>query len=296
MENKEKGGAMNEPAFRRRLRTRTRRSPYPARPAGLGRRGIALVDMLIAAPLVLWMGLAILQWGLVFHGRNTVSYALLESARQGSVAHAEAAAIDRGLARGLVPYLYGASSGGEFAANLARAAAHVAAGRRAGWIELNVISPDSRSFSDWGAPARDDDGEPVPGQIEIPIDSLRYRAVSAEPATGVAGYRGSEPIGAASGQTLADALLLKVELVYGVPLTVPLVGRLSAWIMRQLDGCEAAAARRIGLVHLASQAQQSRAWACRYYDAVDEAGRPRPRWPVRVATIVRMQSPPRMAQ
>ncbi|MFT4101359.1 MAG: pilus assembly protein [Burkholderiaceae bacterium] len=264
-----------------------------ARPAGHAHRGIALVDMLIATPLVLWLGLAILQWALVFHGRNAVSYALLEASRTGSVAHAETAAIDRGLARGLVPYLYGASDGAEFGANLARAAAHVATGKRAGWIEVNVISPDSRSFSDWGEPASDDEGQPVAGSIEIPIDSLRYRAISARPATGIAGYRGQEPIGAASGQTLADALLLKVELVYGVPLTVPLVGPLSAWIMRQLDGCEAAADRQLGLVRLASQPQHPRQWTCRYYDAVDERGERRPRWPVRLSTIVRMQSPPR---
>ncbi|MFT3804525.1 MAG: pilus assembly protein [Burkholderiaceae bacterium] len=270
--------------------------PRERRLAGRVHRGIALVDTLVAVPLVLWLGLAILQWALVFHGRNAVSYALLEASRTGSVAHAETAAIDRGLARGLVPYLYGASNGAEFDANLGQAAAHVAAGKRAGWIEVNVISPDSRSFSDWGEPARDDEGQPVGGSIEIPIDSLRYRAISARPATGIAGYRGQEPIGAASGQTLADALLLKVELVYGVPLTVPLVGPLSAWIMRQLDACESAADRHLGLVRLASQAQHPRQWACRYYDAVDERGQRRPRWPVRLSTVVRMQSPPRMAE
>ena len=53
----------------------------------------------------------------------------------------------------------------------------------------------------------------------------RAHARSGDPAL-LSGYIGG-------GQTLADANLLKIEFTYGVPLTVPLAGRLGAWVMRK---------------------------------------------------------------
>lgn len=265
-------------------------------------RGIAAVETLIAAPIVLLLGLSVLQWGLVFHGRGAVSYAAFEAARAGSVDHASAAAIERGLARGLAPWLYGADSPEEHAMNVQRTAVHLALGEAAGWASWRRLAPMAESFADWAEPALDANGQPIADVQEIPNDNLSLRTGMRMPATGVAGYRGAEPIGVSSKQTLSDANLLKIEVVYGVPLTVPLIGRVAAWVMQAIDGCGAAAgaavtshALRLGTVDLGVPTPQasSRAWACAHYGAIDETGRLRPRWPVRVSATVRMQSPAR---
>lgn len=275
--------------------------------------GIAAVETLLAAPIVLLLGLSVLQWGLLFHGRGAVAHAAQEAARAGSVDHASAGAIERGLARGLAPWLYGASGPEEHAANLGRTRAHLSQGKAAGWASWRRLTPTAESFTDWAETARDENGEPIEGLLEIPNDNLTLRTGMRQPASGVAGYRGAEPIGSVSKQTLSDANLLKVEVVYGVPLTVPLIGRVGAWVMRAIDGCAGAggagsgsagsagatpgASLRLGTVDLGVPAPSAapRRWTCAHYNALGEDGRPRPRWPVRVSATVRMQSPARDA-
>ena len=260
-------------------------------------QGVSAIETLLAAPIVLLLGLAVLQWALVFHGHTAVLRAATEGARAGSVDHALAEAIERGLARGLAPWLHGSSDPADHLANLALTRAHLAAGKAAGWVSWRQLSPTQESFSDWAEPARDADGELVIGLLEIPNDNLTMRAQSMSPTSGSVASRGSEPIGAASGQTLADANLLKIEFIYGVPVSVPIIGRVAAWVMRSVDGCRVGGARVLGAVNLGVPAPSAnpRAWACAYYDAIDETGALRPRWPVRVSATVRMQSPARSA-
>lgn len=267
--------------------------------------GVASTETLLAVPLVLLLGLSALQWGLVFQGRQAVAHAAIEAGRAGSVDHAAAEAIERGLARGIAPWLYGASGPEDHASSIQRAQTHLQVGIASGWVAWRRLAPTAQSFADWAEPARDDRGLAIEGVLEIPNDNLTLRIGGRLPAGGVAGYRSGEPIGAASGQTLADANLLKIEVVYGVPLTVPMIGRVAAWIMRGVDGCGAGAASgdatarppRLGTIDLGRPASAvgGRAWACPHYDAVDGSGRAKPRWPVRVSTTTRMQSPARSA-
>lgn len=244
-------------------------------------------------PGLLLIGLWSLQWALVFHARHALEFALLEAARAGSVANARTEAVDAGLARGLAPYLYGSGSVDGFAAARTRALAHVAAGHAAGWLRLRQLSPTAASFEDWAEAARDAAGQPVTDIDEIPNDNLVARASLQQPMSGVGGMRGAAPIGRVSRQTLADANVLKLELEYGVPLIVPLVGRLGASWLSMLDGCRPASAQRLALTTFAAPELAARAWTCSYYFAPDEAGREVPRWPLRLSATVRMQSPAR---
>ncbi len=253
-------------------------------------RASAIVEMLLAAPIVLMLGLGGLQWALLLHARTAVEYGLFEAARAGSVAQARPDAIEAGLARGLLPFWQGAGMPRAPAAALAAAQARLGQGLAAGWIDWRQIAPTMESFDDWAEPARDAFGRPMPGTAEIPNDSLQWPWLRM-PAGGVAGMRGREPIGARSQQTLNDANVLKLELRYGVPLSVPLVGSIAAWLMRIVDGCEAPSRRRLGLVDLGIPAPSApRAWACAIHRAPDATGRIVPRWPVRVSATVRMQS------
>ena len=111
--------------------------------------GIAGVESLVALPILLFLGLGALQFGLVFQARHALNHALVEAARAGSVAHADPQAIRTGLARGLLPWLYGAADIGEYAVNLGRAAVHVTQGQALGWLRLERVSPTVASFDDW---------------------------------------------------------------------------------------------------------------------------------------------------
>lgn len=264
-------------------------APSPSGP----HRGAAGVETLLAAPVVLLLGLLAIQWSLVFQARSGLSHALLEAARAGSVDHAQPEAIDAGLVRGLMPFVFGADAG-NFEGQIARTSAHVAFARGAGWLAWRQIAPTAASFDDWSVPARDDRGRPIDGQ-EIPNDNLAYRR--AVPRSGTAAMRAGLPIGSSSGQTLADANLLKLELTYGVKLSVPLAGSVTTWLMRIIAGCTPASAKRVGHLDLGTPARDTATPSdvCTFLAARDEDGTTRPRWPVTVHATVRMQSPARMS-
>ncbi len=254
--------------------------------------GVSAIETLLALPVLLLVGGGALQFGLVYHAKHALNHALIEAARAGSVAHADQAAIRQGLARGLVPWLYGAADLGDYAVGLARATVHVAQAEALGGLRLERVSPSDASFADWAEPARDAAGEPLPGLREIPNDDLVHRARRTPPGGAVAGARHGEPIGAASGQTLADANMLRLRLDYGVPLSVPVVGRILAWSMRAWHGCGSVAPLRLGTVELGSPpGPGGPAWACAMLGVGGAADRPR--LPVTLSATLRMQSPAR---
>jgi hypothetical protein len=232
-------------------------------------RGASAIEFAIAAPVLLVLGLGALQWALVFHARQAVEHAAIEAARAGSRGHALPEAIATGLARGLLPYwaaLPAVRSAADREQAVAAARARVAQASAAGWIVVRMISPTVESFADWGEPALDGFGRPIAGLIEIPNDSLEF-AEQRSP-------RG----GSGSGQSLLDANVLKIEIVYGVPLDVPLVGRIAAAAGRLAVGCLDAARGGCGI-----------------WQAADATGRRPPRWPVSTIATMRMQSPARQS-
>jgi hypothetical protein len=255
-------------------------------------RGASAVETLVAIPLLLIVGLTALQLALLFHARQALQHATLEAARAGSVGHALADAVDAGLARGLAPYLYGATDTTEHLANAARSLLHVKSGRLQGWIRVERLSPTPESFSDWSVAGTGPRGETLSHVREIPNDNLASRILRQQPASGVSGWRRGEPIGRASGQTLADANLLKLHVTYGVPASVPLVGRMIAWTLRTWNGCSAPQARRYGSLELSAPGWS---WSadpslCLILGFDD---RRTPRLPVSAVSTVRMQSPAR---
>lgn len=261
-------------------------------------RGATAIETLVALPVLMLVALGAVQFALLYHAKHALNHALVEAARAGSVAHADPQAVRAGLARGLVPWLYGAADLAEYTLNLSRAGAAVAEGEARGWIVLEQVSPTSAAFDDWAEPARDANGEPIAGLREIPNDGLVHRAMRDRPASGVGGWRDpGEPIGVASGQTLADANLLRLRLDYGVPLSVPVIGRLLAWALRTWHGCSPATARTLGVVDLgrAEVASRGSPLACRMLAAGGAAPAGRPRLPLRVTATLRMQSPARHA-
>jgi hypothetical protein len=246
------------------------------------------------------------QFALVYQARHALEHALAQAARQGAVEHASAEAILRGLAAGLVPYLYGAEDWAGLLAAEARAREHVALGMSGGWILLRQRSPTRESFDDWAEPALGPMGGPIPGLVEIPNDNLDNRRLRTRPVSGIAGTSMmGEPVGRRSGQSLADANLLRLELAYGVRLAVPVVGPLVLRTLSLWHGCapgsgEATAGPRqtgsgtdrLGLLDLGMPARGTSPahWTCAFHAARDGEERPRGRIPVRLSATVRMMS------
>jgi TadE-like protein len=225
--------------------------------------GSAAIEWLVAAPILLLLGLSTLQWGLLFFARNAVEFALTQAAREGAQGYAQVDRMESGLARGLIPFWGLGQAGQPLDLALPRALLKLNAEKNSGALTLRQLSPTHESFVDWAVPARDGLGDPIADAIEIPNDALQFQ---------------NRVVGSGSGQSLRDANLLRLELRYGVPLNVPLVAPMIVRLMEQINGC---------------QGGVSAAWACSYYRATDDAGQARLRWPIQFVTMVRMQTPAR---
>jgi TadE-like protein len=269
-------------------------------------RGASAVELLLALPLLLLMGLLTVQFGLLFHAKQGLRLALSEAARAGSTGHADTSVIQAGLARGLVPWLLGASSVADFAVKQVESQISLDSGLAIGWIRLVRLSPTEESFVDWGRIAVDQaTGDPIANITEIPNDNLHTYATRMQPSGGATSTRTgalAEAIGPASGQSLIDANTLKLDLSYAVPLNVPLAGSMIAWVMKSLDGCNAATTKSLAALSLGRSPPSTAVAAlnsalafdaCAAYNAVDSSGRVRPRLPVRLQSTVMMQSPAR---
>ena len=209
----------------------------PSRERGAATVEFSIVGLLILLPLML----GVLQLGLLYSARHALNHATFLAARAGAVEHGSRDAMQRHLAKGLValhlrsgaelePGSWGRAAAGAYA----RALAEV----RAPWItRLTVLNPSAASFADFGRPGRG--GPFIPADPRLPATL----------------------VGPASGQTLADATLLKIRVDYCHPLAVPLVDRLLTATLARLDvdpfrqGCYAAnrvPLRSHALVHAAT--------------------------------------------
>ncbi|HRP26445.1 TadE family protein [Thauera sp.] len=199
--------------------------PRRQRSRGVLQRGAGLVEFVVIAPTLLAMTLAMLQTGLAFHARSSLTYASFEAARAGTLSHANPVAMRDAFARAMTPY-YG---GGRDAAELARAAATAQADLSQA-LRIEILSPSRESFADYHSPAAARQlgatARVIPsanlGYLNCPADRPDCNADSASNR---------------SGQSLADANLLKLRITWGLPPAkqVPMAGRFFTWAVRTLD-------------------------------------------------------------
>lgn len=255
--------------------------------------GAGLVEWLVAVPVLLMLGLFVAQVAELMVARRVVAHALDEAARAGATGHAGREAIARGFAHGMAPWWYGARSAAELALARERALDRVRREQAAGWIAWSQRSPMRASFVDWGEPAVDDQDRRLGGVVQIARDHLLHAARLRRPASGVARWDGDLAVGRASGQSLVDANVLRLELTYGVPLHVPFANRLLALALRKANGCAAVPDRAmLGALTLRTEPPRlpdADAARCRFYEAADL-----PRVPVSLSVTALMQSPARL--
>jgi hypothetical protein len=170
-------------------------------------RGQAVIETWVVILVFGVFLLGIFQTILFYRVKTTVDYAALEAARNGATHYAEMSAMRIGLARGLMP-LY-AHKVGSAEATKAYGEAFLAANNPL-VTHIDVISPTKAAFADWKERQFD-------GVEAIPNDSLAFRP--------------STP--GRSGLTVQDANVLKIRVVYGYKMIVPVIDKIVIAIFRE---------------------------------------------------------------
>ena len=167
-------------------------------------RGVSLTETIIMLPILLVVGLGILQYALIYQAKSSLNYATFSAARAGAFDHANPEALRIGFAKGLAP-LYSPTPGEQ---GLLEAQRKVGEDILDGFVHFAIINPTTDAFSDFGEDL-DLDGQ----SDDLP--SLDLHAASTR-------------VGSRSGVNIQDANLLKVHVTYGTRLIVPFVGPLFA--------------------------------------------------------------------
>lgn len=162
-------------------------------------RGAAMIETIVALP-VLWLMIGgAIELGLLFQAKATLNHATLQAARAGMVNNASPPALQEGLVRGLLPlYSPPSSPTGVLQTLASEVLPDVQAHSR-----IRILNPTQEAFVDFGV-IED-------GQLELPNDEL---------------HRAPTTTGTLSNVNVQDANLLRVEVVYGAPLRVPFVAEL----------------------------------------------------------------------
>jgi uncharacterized membrane protein (UPF0127 family) len=194
----------------------------PQTPSGASaQRGSAMIEFAVIAPIITLIGLAVLQYGMLFFARNQVNHASFMAAREGAAANADMAAIHAAYVHALVPMYGGGQSPSELAASLAKADADLGADGT-GNVRIEMLNPTKESFADWNDPALQTALKTGSKRV-IPNALLAVKAAN------------NQNVGAASGQTIQDANLIKLRITQGYLPKVPLVNKIYTAYLRWLD-------------------------------------------------------------
>lgn len=177
-------------------------------------RGSAMIEFAVVGPVIMLMGLAILQYSMLFFAKNQINYASFMAARAGSTTGANQGEIQEAYIKALIP-LYG---GGQNSTELA--AAYVKAGTDvAGHANIELLNPTKESFDDWNDP-----------QLQNTIGNGK-RVIP----NGGQAYKDPNKIGASSGQSIQDANLIKIRITHGYEPKVPLISTVYTKYLQWLD-------------------------------------------------------------
>ncbi len=181
---------------------------------GARERGSAMIEFALVGPIITLLGLAILQYGMLFFAKNQINHASFMAARAGSTGNADLATVQTAYVSALVPLYGGGRDSSELAAAYARAAADVARHTR-----IELLNPTQQSFEDWN-----DAG------LQNKLGSGR-RVIS----NGGLAFKSLTDIRGNSGQSIHDANLIKLRITHGYEPKMPLVNRIHTQYLRWLD-------------------------------------------------------------
>ncbi|MFW1852728.1 TadE/TadG family type IV pilus assembly protein [Acinetobacter guillouiae] len=189
-------------------------------------KGVSLTEFIIIAPLLLFIGLIGIQYGLIYVARLNVTYAAYEAARAGAIYNADPARIQNAFIKGLVPYFATPGiylPGNNHVAtpisknpNLAQVALQGTALKEiikkteSAFIHIHIINPSKASFDDWNDDLLAKAYRIKTGQNVriISNDNLDTKSTT---------------IKNKSKQNIQDANVLKLRFVYGYEPRIPLM-------------------------------------------------------------------------
>ncbi|MFP5407659.1 MAG: TadE/TadG family type IV pilus assembly protein [Gammaproteobacteria bacterium] len=223
---------------------------------GFDQRGATLVEFVVVVPTVLFLLMNLIQYGLLYHAKSQLNYATFEAARAGTTQNAKPDAIHAAFTRAMTGYYGGGTSTAQLATSYAKAVADTTVTN----VRVEILSPTKESFDDYASPGLQ--SKLKTSSRVIPNSNLAFIHCPID----VPGCN-KDPKTNKSGQTLADANLLKLRITYGIPekKQIPLAGKFMNWSLGILNSGDPDAFRQ-GLV---------------------AAGR----IPVVTHTVMRMQSP-----
>lgn len=181
---------------------------------GQRQRGVALIEMAVVAPLLTVLGLSLVQYGMMFFAKNQINHASFMAARAGSVSNAKLADVRGAYVKALVPLYGGGQSVAEVAVSGGKALADVALNTR-----IEILNPTKESFQDWNdAGLQASMG--LASKRVIPNSNLAFKGLT---------------VGAASGQTLQDANLIKLRITHGYKPVVPVISSIYKAYLKYFD-------------------------------------------------------------
>lgn len=189
--------------------------------------GVSITEFILVAPLILFIGLAGIQYGLIYAARLNVTYAAYEAARAGAIYNADPVRIQNAFFKGMVPYF--ATPGIHLPGNvnikspITRTNPNLAQiglqgttlkelikKTESAFVHIHMVNPSRASFDDWNDPLLANVYKIKTGQTVriIPNDRLDKK---------------TKEIKAKSKQNIQDANVLKLRIVYGYEPRIPLM-------------------------------------------------------------------------
>ncbi|WP_422013415.1 TadE/TadG family type IV pilus assembly protein [Roseateles sp.] len=224
--------------------------------------GQSATEFLVVFPMLIFLVLGVIQWGLLYQARAVLNHASLLTARAGAVHNGNKGEMKKALAAGLTPLFASEASMTGFATARAKAFTEISVANLA---SIDVLNPTAQAFSDFGQVRLDG---AAGGDREIPNDTLNFR---------------NPTPGTASGISVQDANILHVRVSYCYRLIVPVVGRMIH-----------AAVNALPLSHTLQANGMSDPFSVGDGPLVDSCTRPLvsgPRIRIQSEAVVRMQSP-----
>lgn len=190
-------------------------------------KGVSITEFIIIAPLILFIGLAGIQYGLIYVARLNITYAAYEAARSGAIYNADPVRIQNAFFKGLVPYF---STPGIYLPNdvhisspitgknpniaqvglQGTALKEIIKKSESAFMQMHMVNPTKASFDDWNDATLAKAYQIKTGQQVriIPNDDLDTKPMI---------------IKEKSKQNIQDANVLKLRFIYGYEPRIPLM-------------------------------------------------------------------------
>ena len=175
-------------------------------------RGSAMIEFAVIGPIISLLGLAVLQYGLLFFAKNQINHAGFMAARAGAMGNANLETVKTAYHKALIPLYGGGLNAAELAASYTKAVADVGA-----FAQIEVLNPTTESFDDWEE------------------TSLTQKYGKRAIPNGGQAYKSATEIRPNSGQSIQDANLIKLRITHGYEPKVPLIKLIYTSYLRWLD-------------------------------------------------------------